>query len=415
MSKFDLSKLHKKIQKEVEGDLLLILKKLKLYPKITVEMIKEKIYHCPKEKEMVVFDEIVKKAKEINPKLTKEELLDFYVFLHNQAWNYLPVKFLGGKSPSQFGEELVFENPKKNIGHHPLVLGLILTFKAIIDEKISQLKNKEKNLLKNIVPLLFEKYWFSPVAPDMPESQPIISFLKITDLFQIGVDFLIVPQIYQKKLKFQFLPIEEKNWEFFPLIFDLHQKRSYFYSFSDYQLLVDRIKKMDLPKDLSFAPLFIEFLLLFWKDQDPILQKISDKKWLSLWKAFLEKATKEVVNTETIIYPIILTLRQEGFKVDYILDWIASWPKIKKNEKPTKEEEAQSFFFFKLTTDFDRFFITPLVLALPLMYPLYKDFNPIQENVDLFFQFQSELVVYRSPTDLTFNDFGRYLLKKFPL
>jgi len=410
---FSSKQFYQKIQKEIEKDLLFFLKKLKLYPQITVEMIKEKVFNCKEEKEMEVFDEIIKKAKEINPKLPNDILLDFYVFLHNQVWNYFPVKFLGGKSPAQFGEELVWQNPKKNIGHHPLVLGLTLSFKVLFEQELNQLKDNKKMLLKTALPLLFKRYWFSPAFPNTPSAQPFISFIKIANLFQLSGDFFITPFYLDQKLIFEFLPIEEKNWYLFPLIFDLSQKKSYFYAFSDYTLMVDKLRKMNLPKDLSFFPLFVEFLLLSWKDQDPVLKNLSDKEWLSLWRLFLEKAGKEVVNTEAIIYPIILTLRNKGFKVDYILDWMAKWPKIKDKKNQTKEEEAQSFFFFKLTTDFDRLFITPLVLALPLMYPLYKDFDPIPSTIDLLFKFKSDLVLYRSPTDLTFNEFGRYLIKKF--
>lgn len=406
------------LRKQVEKDLFLLLKKLKLYPKITVEKIKEIIYHCPKEKEMVIFDELLGEAKKINPKLSEKEIFDFFVFLNEYAWNYFPIKFLDNKSPVEKSHELVIQNPKQNIVSHPIFISLIMPFKIIIEDKLKELNHKDKIFFTSALPLLFKRFWFSPISEENKQSYPVISFLNLAEFFNLKNDFLIIPDcenLKEGKISFYSLPLEDEFWQLFPLIFDLNLKsKSSFYYFPDYYLMIEKLKKMKLPTDKKIFSLFIEYLLLNWKDQDPILKTLNDREWLSLWKIFLEKAAKDVVDTEAIVYPIILILRDKGFKVDFILNWMAKWPEIEE-ESLSKAEKDQKFFFFKLTTDFDRFFITPLTLALPVMYPLYADPFNLEEEINFFWQVKNELSLYRPSTKLTFNEYGRTLIKKYRL
>ncbi len=92
---------------------------------------------------------------------------------------------------------------------------------------------------------------------------------------------------------------------------------------------------------------------------------------------------------------------------------MAQWPNIKKSDNPSREEDAQDFFFFKLITDFDRFFITPLTLALPVFHLIYAGKVDLEEEVKIFLSFNSEVVFYKTPTKLTFNEFGRQIFKRY--
>lgn len=409
------SRFYLSLRKNVEKELLKWLKKLKLYPLITVDQLKKAVYQCKEKKEFEVFKPFLKKAKEINPKLSLEEIETFHFFLHNHFWNISSIKFLGGKSPFEMVEEMVIEDPKKNIFYHPVFTDITLPFKITVDEVINSIedKNKKTRLISSL-PLIFKRYWYSPMKEGDGESSPFLIFLKVANFYIPKIDFYSFPFYQKGEVIFEGFAVEEKNWNFFPIIFDLKAKgESCFYHFDDYRFIVRRVKKMNLPTDFNFFSYFIDFLLLQWKRLDPVIKNLSDRDWLMIWRKFLTKTANDVVDTEAIIYPVILLLRKWGFKVNFILDWIAQWPNIVKSKNPSDEEKAQDFFFFKLITDFDRFFITPLTLYLPVFNLLYGEKFSLDEEIRIFLSFNSEMVFYKPPTKLTFNEFGRRMFKSY--
>lgn len=412
--KFKQKRIYLSLKKDVEKELLEWLKKLRLYPLINLEQLKKAVYQCKKDQEFRVFEPFIKKAQKINPHLKKEDIEAFLFFLHNQFWNISSIGFLGGKSPFQLIEEKIIKNPKKNIFHHPIFYNVILPFKITLEKVFDSIEDKnKKNGLINSLPLIFKRYWYSPMKEGEGDSSPFLVFLRITDFYAPNTDFYPFPSYENSELIFNGIAVEETNWDLFPIISDLKEKKkNYFYRFEDYVFIAEKLKKMNFSIDFDFFSYFVDFLLLFWKRLDPIIKNLPDKDWLTIWRSYLNKAAENVVDTEGIIYPIILLLKKEGIKVNFILEWLSQWPNLVNNKNLSEEEKAQDFFFFKLITDFDRFFITPLTLFLPVFNLIYAEKFNLEEEIELFLNFSSEVVFYKPPTKLTFNEFGRWLFKK---
>lgn len=354
----------------------------------SLEEIELMIYNCPPNKDLEVFEPVLKNIQSAE---AAEELL---IVLHNELWNATPLKMLGGKSPLQVLKE---QSPQ---GRKPygdwmqisdLLLGIQGEFQKRVYDVIDTFPPAFQEEILSGVHTLFQRFFYTALEDREGAPSP-------HDIVDEGIrqKNIMLPSDSQLALRVFRSPVENadphkrmrmvmgfESWETFPLIADYLSESKPTYSRDEmYDFLLVNLGKESLDSQESTLGFLLEKSLgLWWRKNDTVRAIYSQKEWETLWYTILTKSAKDWFDTDLIFEMIFRRMEKNKIDLDFLRENLVG-PRGKFQRPGNEYEMLQQIFLFSLGCEYAEFFITPLATYLPILDLHYVEPLDIRSEIE---------------------------------